>query len=186
MDNTNPTETPMGGTTSPVMPSTSSESGNNNQGDSKEQLMGFIAKVEAWLDEYMVKKAPFQIPMGGKEFIATIAPYLVIIGIVLFVMSLPVLLGLGAMGSALGMMGGHMGWGYAVMISTLTSLVVVIIEAIALPGLFKRTQASWRLVFYATLVSFVGNVLALNLIGAVIGGIIGWYIIFQIKELYKN
>ncbi len=186
MDNTNPTETPMGGTTPPVMPSTPSESGNNNQGDPKEQLMGFVAKFEAWLDEYMVKKAPFQIPMGGKEFLATIAPYLVIIGIVLFVLSLPVLLGLGAMGGALGMMGGSMGWGYAMLVSTLTSIAVVVMEAIALPGLFKRTQASWRLVFYATLVSFAGNVLALNLVGAVIGGIIGWYLLFQVKELYKN
>ncbi len=185
MDNTNPTETPMGGATPPVMSSTSAESGNNNQGDPKEQLMGFVAKVEAWLDEYMVKKAPFQIPMGGKEFLATIAPYLVIISIVLFVLSLPVLLGLGAMGGALGMMGGSM-WGYAMLVSTLTSVVIVIIEASALPGLFKRTQASWRLVFYATLVSFAGNVLALNLIWAVIGGVIGWYILFQIKELYKN
>lgn len=188
MDNMNPTGAPLGGTpsTPPSVPSTSSENGGNNSQAPKEEMMGFVAKVEAWLDEYMVKKAPFQIPMGGKEFLATIAPYLVIIGVVLFALSLPALLGLGAIGGALGMMGGYMGWGYAVMVSTLTSAIVVILEACAVPGLFKRTHKAWRLLFYASLVSFVGSVLALNLIGAVIGGIIGWYILFQVKELYKN
>lgn len=185
MDTMNPMGTPTGNTP-PVAPTPISGPENNSSSQSGNDVQGWVAKFEAWLDLYMVTKAPFQIPMGGKEFLATIAPYLIIIGIVLFVLSLPALLGLGALGGAMGMMSGHMSWGYAMLISTITSLIVVIIEACAVPGLFKRTHKAWRLVFYATLVSFVGSVLALNIVGAVIGGVIGWYLLFQIKTLYKN
>jgi hypothetical protein len=152
----------------------------------KQEVMGFVGKVEAWLDEYMVTKAPFQIPMGGKEFLAMVAPYLIIIGVVFFVLSLPALLGLGALFGGLGMMTGSAGWGLSVLVSFVTGVITVGLEAWAISGLFKRTQHAWKLVFYATLVSFVGNILAMNLVGAVIGGIIGWYILFQVKVLYKN
>ncbi len=152
----------------------------------KQEVMGFVGKVEAWLDEYMVTKAPFQIPMGGKEFLATIAPYLIIIGVVLFVISIPVLLGLGSLFGGMGMVTGHAGWGFAVLVSLIAGVITTGLEAWAVPGLFKRTHAAWQLVFYATLVSFVGSVLSMNLVGAVIGGIIGWYILFQVKVLYKN
>ena len=152
----------------------------------KKETLSFVGKVEAWLNEYMVTKAPFQIPMGGKEFLVLVAPYLVIIGVVLFALSIPALLGIGAMMGGMGLVGGYAGWGFAALISLIAGVITMALEAWAVPGLFKRTQAAWRLVFYATLVSFAGSVLSMNLIGAVIGGIIGWYILFQVKELYKN
>lgn len=157
-----------------------------NYEDTKQQVRGYVDQLEAWLDDVMVKKAPFQIPMGGKEFLATIAPYLIIIGAILFALSLPALLGLGIFGGAMGMMAGYTGWGYAVIVSMAAGVVSLILELMALSGLFKRTAHSWRLMYYASLVSVVGNVLSLNLIGAVIGAVIGWYILFQMKELYKN
>lgn len=168
----------------PVIPPT--PPAGNPGDDAKAKAMGMIAQFEAWLENVMVAKAPFQIPMGGKEFLATVAPYLVIIGIVLFVISLPVLLGMGAMVGSLGMGMGHSGYGYMMLVSLVSGIVSMGLEAWAVPGLFKRTSASWRLVFYATLVSFAGSVLSLNLIGAVVGGVIGWYLLFQVKTLYKN
>lgn len=156
------------------------------QGEMKHEVMGFVARVEAWLDEYMVTKAPFQIPMGGKEFLAMVAPYLIIVGIVLFVLTLPVLLGFGAMTAGMGMMTGNASWGLTTLVALVAGVITAGLEAWAIPGLFKRTQHAWKLVFYATLVSFAGNILAMNLIGAIIGGVIGWYILFQVKVLYKN
>jgi len=115
-----------------------------------------------------------------------IAPYLVIIGVVLFALSIPALLGIGAMMGGMGLVGGYTSWGFAALISLIAGVITMGLEAWAVPGLFKRTRAAWRLVFYATLVSFAGSVLSMNLVGAVIGGVIGWYILFQVKELYKN
>ena len=170
-----------------------SVAGGNSEGENgagakqgtKEEMLGFVAKVEAWLDVYMVSKAPFQIPMGGKEIFVKIAPYLIIIFVLLALPALLALLGVTAVFAPMAAVGGNM-WGILSIISIVTSVVALVLEVMAVPGLFKRTRASWNLLFYATLVSFVGGVLSMNPIGAVVGGIIGWYILFQIKELYKN
>lgn len=154
--------------------------------DVKADAMGLVGKLEALLDEYMVTKAPFQIPMGGKEFLAKVAPYLIIIFAILAVPAILALLGLSAILAPAGMMAGGMGWGWYSIVAAATSIVTLVLEVMAIPGLFKRTHAAWRLLFYASIVSFVGSILSLNIIGAVIGGLIGWYILFQMKELYKN
>lgn len=155
------------------------------QADAKVAVQGYLTQFETWLEQVMVTKAPFQIPMGGKEFIATIAPYLAILGVVFCVLSLPALLGLGVMTAGLGMLTGH-GFGYTMLVSLVSTLVVAGFEAFAIPGLFKRSAGAWHLMFYATIASVAGQVLAFNLIGAVIGGLIGWYLLFQVKALYKN
>lgn len=163
------------------------QSGSAGREEMKKDVLGFVGKVEAWLDEYMVTKAPFQIPMGGKEVLVKIAPYLII---VFSILALPAILALFGITAALAPMamvaGGGMGWGFFGIVSVITSVIALVLEVMAIPGLFKRTHASWRLLFYATLVSFVGGVLSMNPVGAIIGAIIGWYILFQVKELYKN
>jgi prepilin signal peptidase PulO-like enzyme (type II secretory pathway) len=82
--------------------------------------------------------------------------------------------------------GGGMGWGFFGIVGVVTSVIALVLDVMAIPGLFKRTHASWRLLFYATLVSLIGGLLSYNPVSAVIGAIIGWYILFQVKVLYKN
>ena len=41
------------------------------------------------------------------------------------------------------------------------------------------------MLFYASVVSMIGNVISLNLVGVILGAVIGWYILFQVKALYK-
>ncbi len=155
--------------------------------DMKHEVIGFVGKVEAWLDVYMVSKAPFQIPMAGKEVLAKIAPYLIIVFSILALPAILALFGLSAFLAPVAMVaGGGLGWGFFGIVSVATSVISLVLDVMAIPGLFKRTHSSWRLLFYATLVSFVGGVLSMNPLGAVIGAVIGWYILFQVKELYKN
>lgn len=174
-----PAETPT--SSAPVAP----ENTGSTNSDTKQEVLGLIAQLEAFLDEYMVKKAPFQIPMGGKEFLAKVAPYLVIIGVVIAVPALLTAFGLSAMFAPMAMMGGYK-LGMLAWVGIVFSIGAMLLEAFAIPGLFKRTHKAWRLVFYATLVSLVGSLISLNLVGGIIGAIIGWYILFQVKELYKN
>jgi hypothetical protein len=153
--------------------------------ETKAEVKGLINQLEALLDEYMVKKAPFALPMGLKEFIVKISPYLVIIFAVLAVPAILAALGLSAFLTPFAMMGGY-GWGVSAIISLVVSVAALIVEVMAVPGLFKRTRGGWRLVFYATIISLVGSILSFNIIGGIIGAIIGWYILFQVKELYRN
>lgn len=153
---------------------------------SKSDAKGVIAQLEAFLDEYMIKKAPFAIPAGGKDFIVKVAPYLIIIFAILALPLIFAALGLSAIVAPLAMMGGY-GWGYGAIISLIASVIVLVMEVIAVPGLFKRTKGSWRMIFYATIVSFVGSILTISgIISGIIGAIIGWYILFQVKDRYKN
>ena len=156
----------------------------------EKNVKNIIDQLEGLLDEYMIKKAPFNLPLGVKEFIVTVSPYLVIIFAIL---ALPMILGaigLSTMATPLMMMGGFrqgLGWGFGMIISFTASIIAVIIQLFAIQGLFKRTKKAWKLVFYASIVSLVGGILSVHgFIGAIIGAIIGWYIIFQVKDFYKN
>jgi hypothetical protein len=153
---------------------------------------GVLSQLETLLDEYMVTKAPFSLPQEVKEFIVKVSPYLVIIFVV---MALPLIfaaLGLTAILSPFAVLGGYaygygFSWGFAAIIGLASAVITMVLEIIAVPGLFKRTRGAWLMLFYASIVSLIGSILSLSgIIGGIIGAIIGWYILFQVKELYTN
>jgi hypothetical protein len=155
-------------------------------GSGQVDVKGLISQLEALLDEYMIKKAPFALPIGVKEFIVNVSPYLIIIFAVLALPLIFAALGLSAIVAPVAMMGGY-SWGFGAVIALVVSVVVLIMEVMAVPGLFKRTRSAWNLIFYATIVSLIGNILSIGgIIGGIIGAIIGWYILFQVKDMYKN
>jgi hypothetical protein len=130
------------------------------------------------------KKLP-QLPPAVKEFIVKFGPYLIALGVIAWVLSLLSMLGLGGV-SALSYYGVAYGsWSYYWTVTLLTLAAQVILEALALPGLFKRTKQGWDFMFYATLAGIIGNILSLNIVGALIGGAISLYITFQVREYYK-
>lgn len=143
--------------------------------DPPKDLIGF-------LDFYLVKKAPFQIPDGGREIIVRFGPWITLI---LLILTLPLLLfalGIGAVFIPFG------GIGYASGFGVLTIFVIVEIGLMiaALPGLFARKMAGWRLLFYSQLVSIVYNVLSGSIVGGLLFGLISLYILFQVRPLYNE
>jgi hypothetical protein len=162
-------------------------------GGAQTDVKGLVSQLENLLDEYMVKKAPFVLPIGLKEFIVKISPYLVIIFAILTLPIIFATIGLSAVLAPFAMMGAVMGgygygWGFGLgaIISLIAAVVVLIVEVMAVPGLFKRTKGAWRLVFYATIISLIGSILSFNIVGGIIGAIISWYILFQVKDMYTN
>lgn len=150
---------------------------------SKSSAMTSLSNLEETLNEYFVKKAPFQLPAGVKEFIVAFGPWFALVGIVI---SLPLILaaiGLGAILAPFALLGGANATTFGV--GTIFSLGGFVLEAMALPGLFKRKKAGWNLLFYSSIVSVVGTLVALNLVGAVLNAVIGWYFIFQVRSMYK-
>lgn len=135
-----------------------------------------------FLDFYLVKKAPFQIPDAGREWIVKFGPW---ITVVLLILTLPILLvalGIGAVFVPFG------GIGYASGFGLLTIAVIAEIGLMiaALPGLFARKMAGWRLLFYSQLVSIVFNLLSGSIVGGLLFGLIGLYILFQVRTLYTQ
>ena len=162
------------------------ETKEEKKSEGSKDVKGMLGQLEALLDEYMVKKAPFNLPKEVKEFIAKVSPYLIIILALMAVPAILAAIGISAVFAPVAMLGGY-AWGFGAIISLIASGIAIVMEIVAVPGLFKRTRGSWNLVFYASIVSLVGGILSLHgIFGAIIGAIIGWYILFQVKELYKN
>lgn len=136
----------------------------------------------ATLDEYMVKKAPFQLPDSVKELLVKFGPW---ISLVLLVMLLPFLLvalGIGTMLTPFGGVGYATGFGLAAIIT----VVQIALLVMALPGLFARKKSAWMLMFYQQIVSLVGSLVTGAIVGGIIGAIIGFYFLFQLREKYVN
>ena len=142
--------------------------------EAPKDLIGF-------LDFYLVKKAPFQIPDAAREWIVKFGPW---ITVVLLILTLPILLvalGIGAIFMPWGGIGYATGFG----VMTLVVIAELGLMIAALPGLFARKMSGWQLLFYSQLVSIVYNVVAGSIVGGLLGGLIALYILFQVRPLYR-
>lgn len=144
-----------------------------------------LGQLEETLEVYLVKKAPFSIPENWKELIVQFAPYLTILGIIV---SVPAVLGLGALVSPFTAFLGPryaLSYGFNYVLSMIALAVVIVFEALAIPGLFKREERAWRFLFYASLVNVVSGFFGGDWVGMIVGTLISWYVLFQVKEYYR-
>ena len=150
----------------------------------KQDAGSSLKQLEDTLYLYFGKKAP-QIPDNIKDLIVKLTPWLIIL---LLIMALPAILfalGLGALAAPFAFLGGvHTGMTFG--LGMLVTTISVVLELIALPGLFKTQIKSWRLLYYSTLVGFLASILSYNIIGGTISAAIGLWVLFQIKDKYTN
>ncbi len=147
-----------------------------------------LKQLEETLEVYFVKKAPFTLPDNIKELIVKFAPYLVILGLILGIPAVLAVLGLGALVSPFTAFMGPaymVSYSFNYVLSMIVFIGVLVLEALAVPGLFSRQRKAWEYLFYASLISLVSGLLGGNIVSTIIGALIGWYILFQVKEYYK-
>jgi hypothetical protein len=146
-------------------------------------LKSALSQLEDTLKVYLVDKAP-SLPEAAKEVIVKYGPWITLI---LLVISLPAILfafGLGAVVAPFAFLGGlqaGVNFGFGMIFSA----AILVIEAFAISGLFKRKLGAWRLMLYATLLGGVQALISFNLGGLIIGTGLSLYILFQIKSYYK-
>ncbi len=143
----------------------------------------YLLQLENLLDDYLVKKAP-SLPKNITDFIVMVMPYLTVIFLVLALPIILALIGITALVLPFSLVGG-LGTGFSYVAGVIVTIITVILEIIALPGLFKRQKKSWTLLYYVALIGGVNSILSLNLWGLVLGTGISLYILFQIKSYYK-
>lgn len=147
-------------------------------------LTGALSQLENTLEEYLVKKAPFTLPTGVKDFIVMIAPWFTLVGLILAIPAILMVFGLGAIVAPMAFLGGVKA-GTTFTVSIAISIVALVLNALALPGLFKRTKSGWNFVFYSSLVGVISNIVTFSIGGLIIGSLLGLYVLFQVKEYYK-
>lgn len=128
--------------------------------------------------EKFFKQAP-NLPENAREVLVKIAPWLALIfGI------LGVIVGLGALGlSPVALLGG-INASFVVLLTGVVSIVSSILMLMAYPKLVKKQYKGWELLFWSEAVGAVSAVLALS-VTSVLGVLIGFYLLFQIKSYYK-
>lgn len=128
--------------------------------------------------EKFYKQVP-NLPDSIREVLVKIAPWLALIfGI------LGVIAGLGALGfSPVALLGG-VDASMIVLLTGVVSIVASILMLMAYPKLVKKQYKGWELLFWSEVVSVVSAVVTLS-IGSVLGILIGFYLLFQIKSYYK-
>lgn len=148
-------------------------------------IQEYLEQFESFLEIYFLKKAP-ALPKGGKEFIVKFAPWLIVLGLIISIPSLVTLFGVSTMISANpygSVVAASLGPSYYISIAF--AVIIIVMEIIALPGLFARSKKGWNFIFYTSILSSISSLISLNLAGLIIGALISFYLLFQVKSYYK-
>jgi hypothetical protein len=141
-----------------------------------------LEQLDNTLQLYFVQKAP-ALPENWKEVLVKFLPWIVLILLVLALPAVLVFLGLSTVLLPVSFLGG-VGTGIGYVLAMVVLIGTLVLEGMAIPGLFKRTRSAWRLLYYSALLSILYNLLTLNLVGFIVGGLLSLYLLFQIKSHY--
>jgi hypothetical protein len=144
------------------------------------------AGLEDTLDLYFGQKAP-SMPDNVKELLVRFAPWVTLVLLLITLPAVLIALGLGALAAPLAFLIGP-GYGVSYGVTYTLGMIIlgvsVLLEALSIPGLFKRSRQGWRYAYYATLVGIAGNLIGLNITSAIVSALVGFYILFQIRPYY--
>ena len=132
--------------------------------------------LEKELEPIFTKQLP-AFPDNIKDLFVKIAPFLAIIGVVFGVLGV----GVTALLSPFAWFAGSFMYG----IGMLFLLAMVILDALAIPGLFAQKMAGWKYMYYAQFLSLIYNLCMGSWFSGLLGAFIGFWILFQIKEKYS-
>ena len=149
----------------------------------KKDWKNMLVELENKMAEFFIKKLP-SMPDKFKEAIVKYGPYLIVIMMVLTVPTILAVMGIGIAASPWAMMAGSK-YGFAFVVSVVFGLLIIVLELMAVKGLFKRELKAWKLLFYISLLQALSSLIRFDLGGLVIGSGISWYILFQIRSYYK-
>lgn len=159
------------------------------------------------MDQYLVKKAPFQIPANAKNAITSWAPWIALVIGILSILSALSLWSLAREADKYINISYEIGRTYGIEttardVSTMVyvSILVLVLQGVILVAAFKGLQAKsksrgWDLLLLSTLLGFAYSFSTLFITDlrsggdftfSLLGALIGLYILAQIKDKYKN
>jgi hypothetical protein len=128
---------------------------------------------------FLEKFPPFS--ENVKEFLVTYGPYFILILSIIGVFGLLMAFGIGS--AALGM-GAVPGIGFNFYLGVGLGIITLIMYIMSFNPLRARKRAGWNLIYYAVMIGVLSSLIQLNLFAAIIGAVLGFWILFQIREKY--
>lgn len=137
------------------------------------------------LEPYFAK-AP-ALPKNGQEALVNFMPIIALIFGVLGVVTAIGAVGVLSAVSPLAAMGGvssvsSFGTGFIAAIFWLGSSALLLASY---PSLKGKKMKGWTLLFWSEVLSLVGSLVSLSIVSGIIGALIGFYLLFQVKSFYK-
>lgn len=131
-------------------------------------------------------KAP-ALPKNVKDVLVNITPWIALIFGVLGILGAVAGLGILTVFSPLAVLGGmnsatSYGGGFIAALFWLASSVLLLA---AFPGTKARKMQGWNMLFWSEMVGLIGSIISLQIIPGIIGALIWFYLLFQIKSYYK-
>ncbi len=136
------------------------------------------AVLEPELGPIFTDKAPFQLPEEFREGFAKYIPY---VAVVLLPLSLLAIL----FGGGMAILSGFF-LNIRVSLALLVMVASLIVGALAIPGLFKRTRESWTKMYIADLLYILSAIISFDIVSIIISFLIGLFILFQVRSKYVN
>lgn len=143
-----------------------------------------LAPLEKELNVYFYEKAP-RLPEGISEFLVMIAPYFTVLGVILGAIAILGLLGVSVIAIPAWALAAP-GAAPSVMLYIVASVIGWLLSLASIPGLFARSKTGWNFMFYGVLWSAIINLLSFNIAGIIIGLLIGFYFLFQLRPFYMK
>lgn len=148
--------------------------------------MKFLTDLIKFLDKYYIKLPKF--PKGLNDFIVSVLPWLALVFGILAILSAISAFSAFSTISPFAAMAGVRGYTLVAILPIIVLLAQGVIELIAFPSLKARKVRGWNLLCYTLILSIVSPIVALNMYAvpsALIGALIGYYFLYQIKSYYK-
>jgi hypothetical protein len=152
---------------------------------------GQKAILEEQLEQIFIDKLP-PFPDNIKDVLAKIAPWGYMIYAFFGIIGLLALFGFGIIGSAASVLGGEVGMGGMILITSIISGISILLMIFSVPSLLKHGRIGWVLVYYGWLVGLINTIVTNTALYLSIGGLIGGivftgivlYLHFQMREKF--
>jgi len=163
-----------------------------------------MQKLESWLNDIFVTKAPFTISQNARQSLVSAMPWITLIaGAVMLWITYLAWQALAFVGHfsavandlAQSLYGRPYAQYHDLSFLLWVSLVVMIVEAIlffsAYPKLRDRKKSGWNIIFWVSLINVAEAILQViatgdifGLIGQLLGTAVGLYLLFQMRSMY--
>ncbi|WP_373511685.1 hypothetical protein [Persicitalea sp.] len=122
-------------------------------------------------------------PESLVDILVTLAPWLTLLGAILGIIGLLSLLGLGAaFVGAIGVNAYGSSWKFY--LGIIGGAIAAVLYLMAFSPLRANKKKGWDLLYYAFLLNMIIALLQFNILGLIIGFLIGGWILFQIRPKY--
>lgn len=128
---------------------------------------------------FLGKFPPF--PENVKEFMVRYGPYFLLVSAVFTLFALLAAFGIGTAAVAFGTI--YRGV-FNMYLGLTLATIIMVMYLMAFSPLRARKRAGWNLLYYALLINLASSLLQFALFSFIVGGIIGFWVLFQIRDKY--